>query len=79
MVAATITSKGQTTIPKPVRDQLRLKAGDRIEFVLQDDGTALLVPASVRLSDLVGMLPRPERPVSLEEMERAIRRRGRKL
>ncbi len=76
MATATITSKGQTTIPKPVRDRLRLKAGDRIEFVLQDDDTALLVPASMRLTDLEGMLPPPARPITLEEMERVIRHRG---
>ncbi len=78
MPTATITSKGQTTIPKPVRDRLRLKAGDRVDFVLQDDDTALMVPASVRLSDLEGMLPPPEKPVSLDAMARAIRRRGAK-
>ena len=76
MATATITSKGQTTIPKPVRDRLRLKAGDRVEFVLQDDDTALMVPASVRLADLEGVLPPPEKPVSLDAMARAIRRRG---
>lgn len=78
MPTATITSKGQTTIPKPVRDRLRLKAGDRVEFVLQDDDTALMVPASVRLADLEGILPPPEKPVSLDAMARAIRRRGAK-
>ena len=78
MATATITSKGQTTIPKPVRDRLRLKAGDRVEFVLQDDDTAVMVPASVRLADLEGMLPPPEKPVSLDAMARAIRRRGAK-
>ena len=78
MPTATITSKGQTTIPKPVRDRLRLKAGDRVEFVLQDDDTAVMVPASVRLADLEGMLPPPEKPVSLDAMARAIRRRGAK-
>ena len=78
MATATITSKGQTTIPKPVRDRLRLKAGDRVEFVLQDDDTALMVSASVRLADLEGMLPPPKKAVSLDAMARAIRRRGAK-
>jgi AbrB family looped-hinge helix DNA binding protein len=73
---ATITSKGQTTIPKAVRDRLRLKAGDRVEFVVQADGTALMVPATLGLDDLEGMLPRPRKPVSLEAMDRAIRTRG---
>ena len=63
-------------IPRPVRESLRLKAGDCVEFVLQDDDTALMVPASVHVADIEAMLPPPERPVSLKKMERAIRRRG---
>ena len=73
MAVATLTSKGQTTIPKSVRDRLSLKAGDRLEFVVQDDGAVLMVPATVSLDDLEGVLPAPARPVTLEEMERAIR------
>ena len=76
MSTATITSKGQTTIPKTVRDRLRLKAGDRVEFVVQSDGTALMVPATLTLDDLEGMLPAPDVPVSLDDMDRAIRERG---
>jgi AbrB family looped-hinge helix DNA binding protein len=79
MPTATITSKGQTTIPKAVRTRLRLKAGDRVEFLVQDDGTALMVPATVRVVDLEGILPAPDKPVSVEEMNRAIRKRGGKL
>lgn len=73
MSTATLTSKGQTTIPKDIRDQLRLKAGDRLDFVLQPDGRVLIVPATVRARDLKGMLPRPKKAVSLEQMEKAIR------
>lgn len=76
MVTATITSKGQTTIPKTVRERLRLKAGDRVEFVVQEDGTALMVPATVHVGDLEGILPAPKTPVSIEAMNEAIRKRG---
>ncbi len=76
MPAATITSKGQTTIPKSVRERLRLKAGDRVEFVVQDDGTALMVPSTVRVADLEGILPAPKQAVSVEAMNRAIREWG---
>ena len=76
MALATLTSKGQTTIPKSVRDRLALKAGDRLEFVVQDDGAVLMVPATVSLDELEGMLSPPSRPVTLEEMDRAIRKRG---
>ena len=72
MATATLTSKGQTTIPKSVRDRLRLKPGSRVEFVVQDDGTALMVPATVSLADLEGCLPAPEQPVALEAMDAAI-------
>lgn len=73
MSTATLTSKGQTTIPKDIRDHLRLKAGDRLDFVLQPDGGVLMVPATIHARKLKGLLPRPKKPVSLEQMEKAIR------
>ncbi len=72
MTTATITSKGQTTIPKDVRDRLALRPGDRVEFVVRDDGTALVVPAKSRLSDLKGCLPPPERALTLEQLDDAV-------
>ena len=69
---STITSKGQTTIPKAVRDQLQLKTGDRIEFVIEDDGRVVLLPATVPVSSLKGMLPRPKKAATIEEMQDAI-------
>ena len=76
MALSTLTAKGQTTIPKRVRDRLGLKPGDRIEFISRDDGTALLVPATLPVADLKGCLSAPKRPVGLDDMERAIRRRA---
>lgn len=73
MTTATLTSKGQTTIPKDIRDRLRLKAGDRLDFVLQPDGRVLMVPATIHARELKGMLPRPKKTVSLEQMEKSIR------
>lgn len=72
MSTAILTSKGQTTIPKKIRDRLRLRAGDRLKFILQPDGRVLIVPTTVHARDLKGMLTPPEKPVSLEQMERAI-------
>lgn len=69
MPTATITTKGQTTIPKAVRDRLRLGPGDRVEFVVQDDGTALMIPATLTLEELKGVIPPPPRTLSLEEMD----------
>jgi AbrB family looped-hinge helix DNA binding protein len=73
---STVTAKGQTTIPKRVRDRLGLKPGDRLEFVAQDDGTALMVPATLHVADLAGCLKPPKRRASLSDMDRAIRARA---
>lgn len=73
-----LTSKGQITLPKDLREKLCLTAGDRIEFVIEDDRSVRLLAKPVSVSKLKGMLPRPKRPVSLEEMDRAIQAGGRK-
>jgi antitoxin PrlF len=76
MSTSTLTSKGQTTIPKDVRKRLNLHPGDRLEFVIDEDGRVLLLPASIDASELAGMLKPPVRLVSVEDMNRAIRKRG---
>jgi antitoxin PrlF len=79
MATATLTRKGQTTIPKEVREFLHLRAGDRMEFIIESDGRVWLRPATRDISALEGILPPPEKPVSLEDMEWAIRERGGRL
>jgi len=74
---ATMTSKGQITIPKPARDALQLHPGDRVEFVLGDDGRLFLLAATRPLASLKGMLPKPDRAVSLDDMDAAIAASGR--
>lgn len=69
---ATLTSKGQITIPKSARDALQLHPGDRVEFVLDDDGRLFLLSATRPVGSLKGMLPKPARPVSLDDMDAAI-------
>ena len=76
MPAATLTSKGQTTIPKAVREYLRLRPGDRMEFILEENGRVVLVPAVVDVRDLKGILPPPRKPVTIEKMKKVIRKRG---
>ena len=76
MSTSTLTSKGQTTIPKDVRKQLNLHPGDRLEFVIDEDGRVLVLPASIDASELAGMLKPPVRPISVDDMNRAIRKRG---
>ena len=76
MTLATITTKGQVTIPKNIRDSLRLNTGDKIEFVLTDDKQALIKPVSVKVDDVYGTLHNPQRkPVSIETMDTAIRQK----
>jgi AbrB family looped-hinge helix DNA binding protein len=67
---ATLSSKGQVTIPKSVRDRLQLKPGDRFKFFFHPDGVIILPKIST--SRLKGIFPKPAKPVSLEEMDRAI-------
>jgi len=70
-MTTTVTSKGQITLPKAIRDRLALKPGDKVEFVIVDDGVRL-VPVTQPVSAFKGRVPPPERSVSLEEMEAAI-------
>jgi antitoxin PrlF len=74
MPTATITSKGQTTIPKEVRDALGLHAGDKIDFVIDADGKkATVLPVTLDARNLRGILkPKRKQRVTLEEMEAAI-------
>ena len=71
---ATITSKGQVTVPKAIRDRLHLKPGDRVDFVLGDDGELRVAPVKSSVTALKGMLAKPATPVTLEQMDEAIAR-----
>jgi antitoxin PrlF len=53
---ATLTSKGQTTIPKPIRDSLGLKTGDRMSFTLMPDGVVVMRVKNKHVSALAGLL-----------------------
>ncbi|WP_218079862.1 AbrB/MazE/SpoVT family DNA-binding domain-containing protein [Anthocerotibacter panamensis] len=80
MSVATVTSKGQTTIPKMIRELLNLHPGDRIDFVVGEDGKVYLQPLNVDVEELSGILNRPGmRPVSVEEMNQAIQLANRGL
>jgi AbrB family looped-hinge helix DNA binding protein len=72
VATATISSKGQVTLPREVRASLGLSAGDRLDFIRLEDGNYAIVPASHSIRALKGLLPRRERAVSLEEMDAAI-------
>jgi len=75
MPKASLTSKGQLVIPKAIRDHLGLHPGDVLHFVLQDNGDVLIRPAVEDVGALKGLLHRRRRrPVSVAQMDRAIRR-----
>ncbi len=76
MATATVTSKGQITIPKRVRDGLGIETGDRVEFVEQERGVYKVVAATKDVRHLKGIVTKPPRPVSVEQMKRAVRRAG---
>jgi AbrB family looped-hinge helix DNA binding protein len=65
----TISSKGQVTVPRDVRERLGLQAGDKIAWSMLSNGTIVLRPKTRRLADLVGILTQPGQPsVPVDEM-----------
>ena len=78
MKSSTLTSKGQVTLPKEIREFLKVKSGDLIDFIIDRDGRVLVRAASIHVGELKGLLHRPGRkPVTLREMEEAILRKHR--
>jgi AbrB family looped-hinge helix DNA binding protein len=69
-----VTSKGQLTIPKEVRERLGVDKGGAVCLTLEDDNRVVLARKQVRLADLAGMLGKPPRSLTLEEMDDAIAR-----
>jgi antitoxin PrlF len=70
--SATVTSKGQITIPIDVRVRLGLRPGSRLAFVPTESGGYEIHPEAGSVKDLKGVVPRPPRAVSVEEMDEAI-------
>ncbi len=78
MPSATVTSKGQVTIPKSIRRALRVAEGDRLDFVVEQEGRVVVRVGAADVSELKGLLRRPgRRAVSVEAMNAAIARQGR--
>jgi len=73
---STVTSKGQLTLPKKVREYLGLKTGDRIQFEINETGKVELSPIKATLMDLKGLLSPPKKKVTLADMKRAIEEEG---
>jgi antitoxin PrlF len=78
MPSAKLTSKGQITIPKEVREALGVQTGDRLAFRIRDDGTVLVEPETVDLMSLRGSVRTVVKGITIRAMDEAIRRsRGR--
>jgi AbrB family looped-hinge helix DNA binding protein len=77
--AATVTSKGQITVPKRIRRHLQVGKGDRIEFLIGPDGKVTLMPATTDVKKLKGIVGRPDKPVTVGDMNRAIEAEGGKI
>ena len=76
MPTATVTSKGQVTIPKAVRDRLRIDTGDQVDFIVNDQGEVILRSVSLDIREIRGLLKRPRKKrVTVESMNAAIERR----
>lgn len=76
MTTATLSSKGQITIPAEVRYALKVHAGDRVEFVQIGPDRFEFVAATRSVTELKGMFGKPAQPVSIEAMNEAIAQRG---
>ncbi len=72
MLTATVTSKGQLTLPIELRRALHIKTGTQIEFVPDSQGSYRLQPKVRRAADLAGFLPKPAKTISLQQMEEGI-------
>jgi len=76
MSEARLSSKGQVTVPRDIRERLKLKLGDRLRFRVADDGQVVVETAKHHVADLFGILRRKGgKPVSVEAMDEALRKR----
>ncbi|MBW7860576.1 MAG: AbrB/MazE/SpoVT family DNA-binding domain-containing protein [Rhodocyclaceae bacterium] len=78
MATATLTTKGQITIPAIVRSALGVEAGDRVEFVQVEPGRFELIAATQPVTSLKGLVRKPEVPVTIEKMNETIAAHGAK-
>jgi len=76
MTTATLTSKGQITIPAAVRESLRVGTGDRVEFIEIEPGRYEFIAATRPVTALKGMFGKPAKSASIEDMNAAIAKRG---
>jgi antitoxin PrlF len=69
---AKLTSKGQVTVPKAIRDQLHLEPGVTLHFAVDPSGRIVVTPLTLGIEDLIGILPRPRKALTNEEIDEVI-------
>lgn len=69
---ATVTSKGQITIPSIIREKLHLVSGNKLEFIVRDNDF-VVIPINKSLKKLKGILPKPNKTLSIDEMNEVIK------
>ena len=74
MSLSTLTSKGQITIPKSLRESMSIVTGDKIEFIINEQNEVVIKPITKKAIDVFGQLSKykKDKPVSIEEMNEAI-------
>lgn len=72
MPRAKLTSKGQITIPKSIRDRLDLEPGVTLHFSIDPSGRIVVTPLTLGMEDLIGILPRPRKALTSEEIDEVI-------
>ena len=77
MITGTISSKGQVTIPKQIRELLKVETSDKVILIPLEEGKVMITSKQHPATALFGMLKhrRPAKPVSLKKMESAIQKR----
>ncbi|MEA1949082.1 MAG: type II toxin-antitoxin system PrlF family antitoxin [Thermodesulfobacteriota bacterium] len=77
MITSTVSSKGQVTIPKVIREFLKVEKFDKIVFIPFEEGKVMITNKQIPASELFGMLKHrnPKQPVSVQEMDAVIRKR----
>jgi antitoxin PrlF len=79
MATSTVTAKGQVTIPKHIRKLLRIDRGSRVEFLVDKTGAVSILPVASDVTALKGMIAKPEKYVSIEDMNDAVQEQGGEL
>jgi len=77
MSLAKLTSKGQITLPKPIRDHLELHTGDKVEFIIDDEGRVIVTPKTIDIKEAFGMI-KSKKSVSIDAMNKSITKKIKK-